>query len=41
VIEVIGANRVRMQLETAEVHDPREAGRVVHDHLFGGATRGK
>ena len=41
VVEVVGAHRVRVQLDAAQVHDPGEAGRVVHDQLVGGATRGE
>ena len=41
MIEIAGAHRVRMQLDAAEVDDPREAGRVVDDDLLGGAPRRK
>ena len=41
VIEIAGAHRVRVQLDAAEVDDPREAGRVVDDDLLGGAARRK
>ena len=39
VLEVGRAHRVRVQLDAAEVHDPGEPGRVVDDHLLGGAAR--
>jgi len=32
VIEITRAHGVRMQLDAAEIHDPREAGRVVDDN---------
>ncbi len=40
VVEVVGANRVRVQVEAAQVHHPGEAGGVVHHHLVGGAAGG-
>jgi hypothetical protein len=41
VIEVGGADGVRVELDAAEVDDPGEAGGVVDDDLFGGAAGGK
>ena len=41
MIEIAGAHRMRMQLDAAEVHDPREPSRIVDHDLFGGAARGK
>lgn len=38
VIEVAGVDRMRMQLEAPEVHDPHQARGVVDDHLLGGAS---
>ena len=33
MVEVVGAHRVRVQVDAAEVHDPRELRRVAHDDL--------
>ena len=41
MIEIVGAHRVRMQLDAAEVDDPRQSSGVVDDELLGGAPRGK
>jgi hypothetical protein len=41
VIEVLGADRVRVEIETAEVGDPREPRRLVHDDLVRGPSRGE
>ena len=41
MIEIARAHRVRMQLDAAQVDDPREPRRVVDDDLFRGAARGK
>ena len=37
MIEIAGANRVRVQFDAAQIDDPGEPGRIVHDHFFGGA----
>ena len=39
VVEVVGADRVRVEVDAAEVGDPREPRRVVEDDLVGGASR--
>ena len=41
VVEVGGADGMRVELDAAEVDDPGEAGGVVDDDLFGGAAGGK
>ena len=41
MVEIIRADGVRMQLDAAEVHDPGEAGDIIDDDFFRGATRGK
>jgi len=41
MIEIIGANCVRMQLDAAEVDDPGETGSVVDDDFVCGAPRRK
>ena len=41
MIEIGGPHRVRMQLDAAEVDDPRQSRGVIHDHFFGGAAGGK
>ena len=41
MVEVAAENRMRVQLDAAEVHDPREPGRVVDDDLLRGASRRK
>ena len=41
VVEIGGADGVGMKLDAAEVDDPGEAGGVIDDELFGGATGGK
>jgi hypothetical protein len=41
VVEVGGEDRVRVELHAAEVDDPKEAGGVVDDDLFGGAAGGE
>ncbi len=41
VVEVGGADGVRVELDAAEVDDPSETGGVVEDDLFGGAAGGK
>ena len=41
MIEVVRADRVRVQLKTAKVRHPSERGGVPRDNLGGGATRGK
>ena len=41
VLEVARSDRVRVQVDAAEVDDPRQRGRVRDDHLVRGATRGK
>jgi hypothetical protein len=39
MIEVSGAHRMRMQLHTAEVDDPREASRIIDDYFLRGTPR--
>ena len=39
MVEVLGADRVRVEVDAAEVVDPGEAGRVVDDDLVGGPAR--
>ena len=39
MVEVLCADRMRMQLEAREVRHPRELGRMPRDHLVGAATR--
>ena len=39
MLEIAGAHRVRMELDAAEVHDPREAGGVVDDDFLGRSPR--
>ena len=39
MIEVVGAHRVRVQVDAAEVDDPGELRRVVDDDLVGGPAR--
>ena len=39
VVQVLGADRVRVEVEAAEVRDPREAGRLVEHDLVGGPAR--
>jgi hypothetical protein len=34
MIEIIGANRMRVELDAAEVHDPCEAGGIIDHQLF-------
>ena len=41
MIEIGGTDRMRMQLDAAEVDDPGEAGGIVDDHFFSGAAGGK
>ena len=41
VVEIVAADRVRVEFDAAEVDDPGEAGGVVDDDLFGGAAGGK
>ena len=36
MVEVLGADRVRVEVDAAEVGDPGQAGRVVDDDLVGG-----
>ena len=39
VVEVVGAHRVRVEVDAAEVDDPGEPRRVVEDDLVGGPAR--
>ena len=39
VIEIARPDRVRVQFDAAQVHDPREAGGVVDDELLRGTAR--
>ena len=39
MVEVLGADRVRVEVDAAEVVDPGQAGRVVDDDLVGGPPR--
>ena len=41
MVEIGGADGVRMELDAAEVDDPGQAGGVVDDELFGGAAGGE
>ena len=41
MVEVVGANRMRVQLETGEVSHPDEGGSVARHHLFCRPTRWK
>ncbi len=41
VVEIAGADRVRMQFHAAEIDDPGEAGGVIDDDFFGGAAGGE
>ena len=41
MVEVVGADGMRVQIDTAEVHDPRQSRRLVHDDLVGGSPRGE
>ena len=41
MVEVAGADRVRVQVDAAEVHDPRQRGAVVDDDLVGRAAGGE
>ena len=38
VLEVVGADRMRVQVDAAEVDDPRELRGVAHDDLVGLAS---
>ena len=38
MVEIVRADGVRMELETTEVHDPRQACRIVDDDFLGGAS---
>ena len=39
MIEIARAHRVRMQLDAAQIDDPRQPRRIVDDDLFRGAAR--
>ena len=39
MIEIVGAHRVGMQLDAAEVDDPGETSNVIDDDFLGGAAR--
>ena len=41
MVEILRADRMRMQLEAREVRHPREVGRVPRNDLVGGAARRK
>ena len=41
MIEVVGPNRVRIQVDTAQIDDPGQARSIVKDDLIGSSTRGK
>ena len=41
MVEVLGAHRMRMQLQAGEVGEPRERGGVAWHDLLRGATRGE
>jgi hypothetical protein len=41
LVQVLGPDRVRVQVDATEVGDPGEARRVVDDDLVGGPSRGK
>src|SRR6266496_766387 len=39
MVEILGADGVRVEVDAAEVHDPGELGRIAHDDLVGRSTR--
>ena len=41
MIEIVGANRMRVQLEAREIRHPRQRRRVARHDFFGGAARRK
>ncbi len=41
MVDVVIADRMRVEVDAAEVHDPGERGAVRHDHLVGGAAGGE
>ena len=41
VIEILGANRVRMKLEAGKICHPHERRRVARDNFFGNTARRK
>ena len=41
MIKIAGADRVRMQFDAAEVHDPGEPGIAIDHDLFGSAPGGE
>src|SRR2546426_12831347 len=41
MLEVVGAHRVRIQVDATEVHGPQQLRRVAHDDLSRGPARGK
>ena len=38
MVEVIRANRMRVEVDAAEVHDPRQLRGIVQDHLLSGPS---
>src|SRR5688572_20861754 len=41
MVEIARADRMWVKLDASQVHDPREARRIVHNDLLGGPPRGK
>ena len=41
MIEIAGADGMRVQFDAAQVDDPRKPGRIVDDHFFRGSSRWK
>ena len=41
MVEVLGAHRMRVELQAAEVRHPGQGGRVARDDLLGGAAGGE
>ena len=41
MIEIAGADRMRVQFDAAEIDDPGEPGRIIDDDLLRGSARGK
>src|SRR2546430_383707 len=39
MLEIVGANRMRIQVDTSEIDDPRELRRIPYDDLFRRPTR--
>ena len=41
MIEIARSNGMRMQFDTAQIHDPGEPSGIVNNYLFRGASRRK